>query len=139
MNTDLFQQKFRFLPGVCPRALAHHFLGQGNVVKHRFMRKKVKRLEYHPHFGPQLVDIRFGIQDVNAVDKNVAGVGLLETVEASEKRALAGSGGSADHHHLPGLDFGGNIHQGFDLVGDIKGFIDILYINHEMAILLSKC
>ena len=51
MNTDLFEQKIGFFPGVRRGTFADHLLGQGNVVKYRLMRKEVKRLEYHAHFG----------------------------------------------------------------------------------------
>ena len=45
------------LPGFFSIAFAHHFLGQGEIVHDRQMRKEVERLENHAHFAPDGVDV----------------------------------------------------------------------------------
>ena len=72
-------------------------------------------------------------------DDDVAGISPFETVEASQEGALARTGRTADHHHFAGGNLFGYIHQGFDLVGNVKRFEYMLDINHFVADLLSRC
>ena len=102
------------------------------------MGEKVERLEHHPDLGAQLVDVRFGVKHIDAVDIDMAPICLFQTVEASQKRTFTGSGRSANHHHLTGIYFGGDINQGLDFVGNIEGFTYFANINHWMAILFSR-
>jgi len=70
------------------------------------MGKQVKGLKNHADFNAQFVDICFLGQHIDAVNKNVAAVGFFQTVQAAQKRAFAGSGGSANHDDFAGCNLG---------------------------------
>jgi hypothetical protein len=63
----------------------------------------------------------------NPVDPHLARLDWLQVVETAEQRALAGSAGANDHHHLPASDF--QI-DAFEDVEMSEVLVSILDLNH---------
>ena len=78
------------------------------------MGKEVESLEDHPDLGALAADLAIGqlvdlvaalpVADQLAVDRQPAGVDLLEMVDAAKEGALAGAGRPDDAQHLSGRD-----------------------------------
>ena len=69
------------------------------------MREEVEVLEHHADLAPDLVDALEVVGELDAVDDDLAGLMLLEPVDAADHRRLARARGPADHdalaaHHL---------------------------------------
>jgi hypothetical protein len=91
------------------------------------MRKQVEGLEHHPDFGPDLSDIRLVVIQSNPVDPYLARLDGLQVVETAEQRALAGSAGTDDHHHLPAGDFQINTFEDMEMS---EVLVRVLDLNH---------
>ena len=68
----------------------------------------------------------------------MAAVRFFQAVQTSQKGAFTGSGRSANHDNFTGSYLGRNIYQGLYFVGDMEGFVYVLHINHDTAILFSS-
>jgi hypothetical protein len=57
-------------------------------------------LKHHAHILPQLVYVGPGVHEILAFNINLTSGGLLQQVQTSQKRALAGTAGTYDYHNF---------------------------------------
>ena len=87
------------------------------------MGKKVELLEDHAGLRADLLDVADIAREGNAVDDNVAGLVLFETVDATNESGLAGAGGADDDNYLLGPDAQAAVFEGLKFT---EPFADIL-------------
>ena len=85
----MLQQPHGDAPGLILLALAHHPLGQHDIVQHGQVGEEVELLEDHAHFGPHGVDVGRAVQ-WDAVDHDAPLVKLLQSVDAAQQGGFAG-------------------------------------------------
>ena len=77
---------------------------EGHVFEHGQVRVQVELLEDHAHLGAQGVHVHFRGVDARPFKEDVPLLDRLQTVQATDERALAGPGRPADDQHLALLD-----------------------------------
>ena len=75
-------------------------LGQGQVFRHRQMRKQFEMLEHHPHLAAQLGQVGPVIRKRNAVDDDLAFLVRLQRIHGFDERGFARPGRATHHHHI---------------------------------------
>ena len=103
-HADAGEQLFGFCDCVLAASTRHFHGREDDVLEHTQMGEKVKMLVHHAHFPTDRVDVGAGGENVDAVDYNLAGVGLHEAVDAAKERALAAAAAADDDHGLALVD-----------------------------------
>ena len=104
------------------------------------MREQVEVLEDHPDLGPlardlalvQLVELaaRLAVADQLAVDRQPAGVDLLQVVDAAQERRLARARRTEHAHHLAAVDLEVDALQHLEAP---EALVDALGLDHRLA------
>ena len=86
------------------------------------MGKEIELLEYHPHFGPDPVQIFLVVRHLMAVNPDVAGGRHFQMVDTAQQGAFAGAAWPDDNYHLSLTDIQTNFVQGFEIT---KAFAEV--------------
>jgi hypothetical protein len=73
---------------------------QGKIINNGQVRKKIKVLKDHAHFGPYFFDIFEVIGQLNPIHNNLAALVFFQSVNTANQRRFPGSGRSADDDPL---------------------------------------
>src|ERR1700752_4734917 len=99
-NLDAIQVSHRRSFRILLWDVAHPDRRQGAILQHRQMRKKIKALEHHADFAPDLVDAPPNRAQFDAVDDGLAFLKFLERVDAADQRRFARARRTADDDSL---------------------------------------
>jgi len=108
---------------------------EGHVFEHGQVRVQVELLEDHAHLGAQGVHVHFRGVDARPFKEDVPLLDRLQTVQATDERALAGPGRPADDQHLALLDPLGNTFEHMELA---VPFMDIPDFDQRHRFILSR-
>ena len=97
--------------------------------------RQVELLEDHAHLGSQGVHVHFRGVDARPFKEDVPLLDRLQTVQATDERALAGPGRPADDQHLALLDPLGNTFEHMELA---VPFMDIPDFDQRHRFILSR-
>ena len=95
----------------------------------------IELLEDHAHLGAQGVHVHFRGVDARPFKEDVPLLDRLQTVQATDERALAGPGRPADDQHLAFLDPLGNTFEHMELA---VPFMDIPDFDQRHRFILSR-
>jgi hypothetical protein len=105
--------------------------GKGDIFAHRHRIEEGRLLEEHSKFLSDFVELAFPqLDDVRAVDQDLAAVRPEETNDVLEQDALPAAAPPDDHGGLPLLDLEVNAAQDFLLS---KRFVEIDQPNHRLC------
>ncbi|MPN05559.1 hypothetical protein SDC9_152810 [bioreactor metagenome] len=88
-QAHLFQQLLRFLRGGCFVHLLAVDGGHHNIFHHRKVGKQVKLLKHHADIFAYPVDVGLFVHNVKPVHDHLPAGGLLQPVQAAQKRRFA--------------------------------------------------
>ena len=97
-----------------------------DVLQHRLVREEVEALEHHAEAGADAPHVALAVElaaaggvvavaDQHVVEQDLAGLVLLEEVEAAQQRRLARAARPDDGHYLAALDLEADAAQHFQL------------------------
>jgi len=140
LEPDAFEQAGDAGVDLAARADAGQAQRHGDVVGHRLGHQQVEVLKDHPDAlaeAPQAVGIQRG--DVLAVDQDASAGGLLEAVDQTQQRALAGAGVADQTEDFTGGDLQLRRLQGRDVsaAGPI-GFVDLMEFDHGRTLWVRR-
>ncbi len=92
------------------------------------MREQIDVPEHHADAGADLVDIRLAGSDLDIVDPDVAPVGFVQAVYASQQRGFAGAGRTAYDDLLTAADIQGDVAKNLSLA---KPFAEPVDLDHR--------
>src|SRR6185437_2208306 len=98
-QSDALEERHGSLGRGSGRAFAHVDLGEVDVIECCAVGEQLEALKYHADSGAQRGEIGAGRPNRARVDKDVAIVDRLETVDAPDEGALAGTRWAAEHYH----------------------------------------
>ncbi len=130
-NLDLFEQIHRQRLGLRFRHLAHLAWREGDVVEHAEMWEEVEALEHHARLAADLGDVADVVRQFGAIDRDAAGVVLLEPIDAADHRGLARPGGPDDHDDLPGGHLDVDVLERLELAEEL---VDVREFDHRHAV-----
>ena len=116
-----------------PLEFLHGHGGHGAVIQHVFVVEQIEALEYHADALAQGVEIGAQIHQVLAVKPDVAGIGILQQVDAAQQGALAGAGGADDAHHFPWHDLQVNALEDFQTAEGLLQLFNSYYRFHSQS------
>ena len=127
------------LHGACLRFglfdLAHLYRGQGDVLQHGQVRKKVELLEDHAGLHADGLDVAHVVGQRDAVHNDLPALVFFEAVDRADKGGFARAGGPDDHHNLAAFDRQADI---FERVEVAVPFVD-LGGDNDVGILSVTC
>ncbi len=123
-NADLIQLLAGDGFGFVFSALADDLLRQHHVAEHRQIREQVERLENHPDFFADLIDIGRFVGEVDAIDPDFALVNGLKPVDAAQQRAFPRSARSDDDDDFARSDFEADVIESMDVPEMLGRIVD---------------
>ena len=81
---------------LAPMRVRSHSRAECDVLEDRHVREQVERLEDHPHFAADLLDVANVVAHLDTVNDDPAAVVLLQPVDAADERGLSGAGRADD-------------------------------------------
>ena len=101
------------------------------------MGEEIELLEYHAHFGPDLVEVGRGVGQDEAVDHDAAARRDLQQVDTAQDGGLAGPAWSDDDDHLALGHL--EVHVDYGVDGAVERLGDVAQLDHGFSGHRSPC
>ena len=127
------EQLLRLLLALLLAALQHGHLADHAVLQHAHVVEEVEGLEDHADLGAVLVDVELPLEDILAVEEDLAVVGDLKQVDAPEQGGLAAAGRADNGDHVPLVDVEVDVVEDAQLAKVLFEVFDLHDVFHHCA------